>query len=408
MSRRPHREATIDRRRSSRWPALAVAAAVSVLVHVQLLTLLGLIPPPDPPKVSPRPSQVSVRAFAIPSRQWRKLQRRVLPRRSRPTPKRELAVKKKPKRIKGQVVEVEPNGRKPPKDARFLAEHDSRVKKETLSRHRRASNLPFRRKVTRNRSKRPKRARLVSRSLTVYNPKPGGNRGKTKKAAPKLAVPRIKRSRRLALEMSRHGAFANSLRRDPLRGRGRSLVVALRPTRTKGSGKKHDRSGKGPGIPVPNILSLRPNFGTLSRIAGAPTPDHHPDVAEGEETLLNAREWKYATFLNRVKRGVAQHWRPGVYLRRRDPYGNVYGFRDRVTVLVVTLTREGKVKGLLVRRSSGLRFLDRVAIRAFEQAQPFANPPPGLVGSDGLIRFKFGFYVELSMRARFRIFRFGS
>ena len=51
-------------------------------------------------------------------------------------------------------------------------------------------------------------------------------------------------------------------------------------------------------------------------------------------------------------------------------------------------------------------FLDDEAVTAFRDAQPFPNPPPGLVDPDSkLITFRFGFYFEISGAPTFRVFR---
>ena len=44
-------------------------------------------------------------------------------------------------------------------------------------------------------------------------------------------------------------------------------------------------------------------------------------------------------------------------------------------------------------KSSGVEFLDDEAVAAFERAQPFPNPPPGLV-DHGEVHFTFGFFLE--------------
>ena len=58
-------------------------------------------------------------------------------------------------------------------------------------------------------------------------------------------------------------------------------------------------------------------------------PSKLDNVDEGEGTYLNTKEWKYASFFNRVKQSVSQQWNPGQQLRLRDPTGNIYGGRDR-------------------------------------------------------------------------------
>ena len=50
-------------------------------------------------------------------------------------------------------------------------------------------------------------------------------------------------------------------------------------------------------------------------------------------------------------------------------------------------------------------FLDLEAIKAFERAQPFPNPPPAILAMDQTVRFQFGFFLELSGRPGMRLFR---
>jgi TonB family protein len=135
--------------------------------------------------------------------------------------------------------------------------------------------------------------------------------------------------------------------------------------------------------------------------------DYLPGVDEGELTALNARRWKYASFFNRVKRDVAQNWDPERAYRLRDPTGNVYGSKDRLTVLQVSLKPDGTLHKVVVAGPSGVDFLDDEAVKAFELAQPFANPPRGLIDSSSqLITFQFGFAFEIERAPTWRVFRY--
>ena len=63
----------------------------------------------------------------------------------------------------------------------------------------------------------------------------------------------------------------------------------------------------------------------------------------------------------------------------------------------MVLTPEGGLRDIEVTRSSGVDFLDNEAIAAFRRAQPFPNPPQGLIDdSSGMIDFPFGFHIEFS------------
>ena len=130
---------------------------------------------------------------------------------------------------------------------------------------------------------------------------------------------------------------------------------------------------------------------------------HLADLDEGDATSLNSRKWKLAGFFNRMKSQVREEWHPDQPLSKHDPSGNIYGSKDRMTMLKVELFRNGHVKEVSVLKPSGVEFLDDEAMSAFRRAQPFANPPEQLADPDGIIRFQFGFVVQVSGFTSFRI-----
>lgn len=133
--------------------------------------------------------------------------------------------------------------------------------------------------------------------------------------------------------------------------------------------------------------------------------DYLRDVDEGDKTVLNRKRSRYWAFFDRLKLQIAQQWSPQSEYRKRDPYGNVYGVKDRYSTVRVTLNGDGSVRKLYVERPSGLDFYDDEAIRSIRVAAPFHNPPEGLKDEDGLIHFSFGFYFEITSGSSFRIFR---
>jgi TonB family protein len=167
--------------------------------------------------------------------------------------------------------------------------------------------------------------------------------------------------------------------------------------------RRGDNGGGGGGRTLPN---LRPTEDVLERALGGGSVDHLEDVEEGETTALNTKQWKYASFFNRTKRQVAQNWNPNRVLQSEDPRGNVYGIRDRITVLRVTLDPGGRLVDVIVTSSSGFDSLDEEAIRAFRAAEPFPNPPPELVDArSGRISFQFGFHLDNADRSSWKLFR---
>ena len=128
---------------------------------------------------------------------------------------------------------------------------------------------------------------------------------------------------------------------------------------------------------------------------GAPSNDAIVGVEEGEGTFLNTKEFKYASFFNRVKRDVTRVWNPMPDWQREDPTGQLYGHIQKKTLLRVVLDGEGTVVDVKVARSSTIEFLDKAAVNAFWNCRQFPNPPKGLV-VDNKVDFYFGFMVDFN------------
>jgi len=152
----------------------------------------------------------------------------------------------------------------------------------------------------------------------------------------------------------------------------------------------------GAGGGAPDLLKLKPSQEVLERALGGGNVDHLEEVSSGDETALNAKRWVHASFFNRLKRQVAQNWDPASVWRRRDPNGQVFGFKTRVTEVRVALTTKGELAKIVVSTPCGVTELDDEAVRAFHSAAPFPNPPKELANGDGLITFAFSFYFEIN------------
>jgi TonB family protein len=198
----------------------------------------------------------------------------------------------------------------------------------------------------------------------------------------------------------------------PQRGRNGAPPTPLRnpaATGQMGDGRTKTPGSEGPsgqpGMPRPN---LQPTPEMLQRAIGkgGGSMDYLKDVDDGDATALNSKKWKHAPFFNRLKRQVADEWHPEMVYVRHDPNGNVYGIKDRVTVLRIHLQPDGKLATWTVLQSSGVDFLDDEAIDAFKKAAPFPNPPKDLIEADGQIHFNFAFIFELSGRGSLKVYKY--
>lgn len=415
METRPH---------NTTWKPMVVAILVAVLVHLQLV-FTDILPAlyrlwaslfPEEKRVE----TTEVTMVAMPRSRW-EANRQIRPPQaetrveeqkpqSAVTPKEQPKEPEKPEdKLGGQVVDVAPTpDTNPPKDTPLQSEHNTQVEKQSVSRFRspdygiaqpRPTMAEFSRRSTESQKDDKGEAEIAL--LTR-------ERGQRKESSGEqgfaFELPDIQKreSLRLKLDLSM-GTLPTYEASNELRGNSDRLRLNL--------GKKDKEAVSSAGDAGQDDQSMallkRPTKEQLAMVTGAPANDHVPEVDEGDETLLNSREFKYATFFNRVKRGVSNYWNPGDAYIQHDPYGNVYGVKDRYTVLNVELDASGAVRDISVSKSCGLGFLDDVAASAFHDASPFPNPPQGLLSQDGRIRFQFGFYFEIGDRPALKIYRYG-
>ncbi len=153
------------------------------------------------------------------------------------------------------------------------------------------------------------------------------------------------------------------------------------------------RNDAGPRAPRPSLRgttdAMRKTFG------GSGSHDALDDVDEGNESIINSERFRFASFFNRMRDTVDQHWEPNDVMQRIDADGRTYGRSTRKTLLHVKLTPKGAIQKIDITRDSGVTELDKHAIQAFHQAAPFVNPPPEMIdASSGLIEFDFLFILE--------------
>ncbi len=125
--------------------------------------------------------------------------------------------------------------------------------------------------------------------------------------------------------------------------------------------------------------------------------DHLDKVKEGNQTLLNTREFIYYGYYHRIRQKLEQSWNSELrsvllgYFRQGKKLANEQKY---VTRLVVVLNKNGKITTVQILENSGASELDDAAIEAFNRAGPFPNPPSGLIESDGKIKIRWDFILQ--------------
>ncbi|WP_426751429.1 TonB family protein [Myxococcus sp. Y35] len=400
------------RRQTSSAGRFAAAVALALLIHAiyvgTLLLTSSLQGEPVARKPATRPTSVAVRPLT--AEQWAQNRGKASPQTKSQTSERTRAQEKKPEEKKpeeppkGQVVDVAPGNNEVDPNAKYLAESNNRVNKETRARE----QTPFYRNAMPQRTAPQNQEGQNTDAQTP--PRLAGNNGMGNDdrpvaqggQKPAFEIPDARRKSEVAMKTDPTSPgpgveVHNQSESDEVVGNSKRLNIQ--------PGTGGEEAGSAGRAGAPGLASLAPSRAVMDKILGAAPNDHLQDAEEGDETLLNTREWKYASFFNRVKQSVGMHWNPNEQLRRRDPTGGIYTGRDRYTLLEITLDERGQLTDIQVEKSSGLDFLDFEAVSSFKRAQPFPNPPPGLLSEDSKVKFQFGFFMEMGGGPRMRLFR---
>ncbi|WP_414640932.1 TonB family protein [Archangium sp.] len=381
---------------------LAQGAIVGFLVLLSIIQL-NLPHPPPPPKPA---SAVAMRPLS--AQEWAK-NRGEAPRTNQPSmarqPDKKPEEKKPEKRPDGQVVDVAPGNNQEAPDAKYLAENNNKVEKETRARE----QTPFYRNAMPKTTARDARegsgqseeqeGRIAGNNGLGADERPQSEGGKK----PAFELPDARRKHEIALKQDPNAPgpgmeVHNRNESEALEGNSKRLRIQ------EGNGADGEEGSEGR-VGSQGLAKLMPSQAVMDQIVGGAPNDHLKDAEEGEGTYLNTREFKYAGFFNRVKQSVGTQWNPNASLMRRDPTGNIYSGRDRHTLLSVTLDERGRVADISIEKSCGLEFLDLEAVESFKRAQPFPNPPAGLLENDSKVRFTFGFFLDMGGGPRMRLFR---
>lgn len=210
---------------------------------------------------------------------------------------------------------------KAPSDARFLSEKNRTVDKET-------------------------QARITGANPTVSAGQAGEGKGLIGKALEKALQSKNEPGKKLDLHIPS------------------SFLEKAAPLRTP----QPEIPGGGGGGPMGSVASLAPS-------------NYLPEIEVGDETLLNTREYVFASFYVRMKRQMEAFWNPQAII-----YSGRLKHNQYITVVTIILEPDGKVKSARLAQTSGDIELDRAALYAVNKGAPYLNPPMALVGPDGYIQ----------------------
>jgi TonB family protein len=185
-------------------------------------------------------------------------------------------------------------------------------------------------------------------------------------------------------------------------GKGGANSPSPQKVAQKNSGKVKKSDGN-----LPSLSDLRPTYDLSSTHevqpatgAGSPasqTNDYLKETTPSLETVLNTREFVYFSYYQRIRTQIRQYWEPSIREKVKKIFAEgrtIASEKDHITRVIITLDRQGALVKVQVVGESGLKDLDDAAVEAFRAAEPFPNPPKGIVEKDGTIKINWDFVLE--------------
>lgn len=156
------------------------------------------------------------------------------------------------------------------------------------------------------------------------------------------------------------------------------LAIPILPSREKGG---------------PRAKPDEPNWANVGNLP----QDYVKGLKESEKTALNTKEYVFYGYFQRIRERLDRAWVP--ILRERlvklwKTGRQLASDMDHTTQVMVILNPSGEIVRVKVMSESGTRDLDEAAVRAFNQAGPFPNPPRGIVDPNGEIQIPWQFVLK--------------
>jgi protein TonB len=124
--------------------------------------------------------------------------------------------------------------------------------------------------------------------------------------------------------------------------------------------------------------------------------DYIEDLPLGDFTQVNTQEYKYFGFYNRIKYKLEKYWGRNIESQAKKLLKSgrsIASDQNHLTSLVIQINGRGEILNVQVKSTSGLKELDSAAVKSFNQAGPFPNPPKGMV-KNGVATIEWGFVVN--------------
>lgn len=136
--------------------------------------------------------------------------------------------------------------------------------------------------------------------------------------------------------------------------------------------------------------------GTSKQSGLSRSNDFIKDVPLGDFTQLNTQEFAFYGFYHRIRQKLEQFW--GVNIQEQAEKimksgRTIASGQNHLTSLIISINSTGEIVKVRIKSTSGLKELDEAAVKSFNQAGPFPNPPKGMI-KNGHATIEWGFVVN--------------
>lgn len=124
--------------------------------------------------------------------------------------------------------------------------------------------------------------------------------------------------------------------------------------------------------------------------------DYIEEIPLGDFTKLNTQQFQFYGFYDRIRQRLELFWGTNIQQQAQKMMKSgrsIASDHNHITALEIHLNEKGEIIEVSVNSPSGVRELDNAAIKTFNQAGPFPNPPKGMI-KNGRAKIKWSFVVN--------------
>lgn len=125
--------------------------------------------------------------------------------------------------------------------------------------------------------------------------------------------------------------------------------------------------------------------------------DYLEDIPLGDFTKLNTQEYEFYGFYHRIRQKLEQFWGNNIQEEAQKIFKqgrSIASDSNLITGLTIKINAKGEIVDIILKSTSGIKELDDAAVKSFNQAGPFPNPPKGMLKADGKAIIEWGFVVN--------------